>query len=106
MLDLVGIPKDMYRFSCEGDHVGNQMIRVVRKPAFCICENKEADQLRGNRPKNQQNPSTSYIRNFKPLTIFCGCTVRFVWDLVGNSEDRFSHDEAQIMARSIDKVGV
>ena len=22
---------------------------VVRKPAFCICENKDADQLRGNR---------------------------------------------------------
>ena len=22
--------------------------RVVRKPAFCICENKDADQLRGN----------------------------------------------------------
>ena len=23
--------------------------RVVRKPAFCICENKDADQLHGNR---------------------------------------------------------
>ena len=23
------------------------MSRVVRKPAFCICENKDADQLRG-----------------------------------------------------------
>ena len=27
----------------------NDMSRVVRKPAFCICENKDADQLRGNR---------------------------------------------------------
>ena len=27
--------------------------RVVRKPAFCICENKEADQLRGNREADQ-----------------------------------------------------
>ena len=26
-----------------------KMSRVVRKPAFCICENKDADQLRGNR---------------------------------------------------------
>ena len=26
------------------------------------------------------------IRNLKPLAIFCGCTVRFVSDLVGNSE--------------------
>ena len=33
----------------------------MRKPAFCICENKGADQLHGN-------------RNFKPLAIFCGCT--------------------------------
>ena len=32
--------------------------------------------------------------NFKPLAIFCGCTARFVSDLVGNSEDRFSHDVA------------
>ena len=25
------------------------MSRVMRKPEFCICENKDADQLRGNR---------------------------------------------------------
>ena len=31
------------------------------------------------------------IRNLKPLAIFCGCTARFVSDLVGNSEDRFSY---------------
>ena len=29
-----------------------------------------------------------------PLAIFCGCTDRFVSDLVGNPEDRFSHKEA------------
>ena len=32
--------------------------RVVRKPAFCICENKDADhlrgQLRGNRETDQR----------------------------------------------------
>ena len=55
----------------------------MRKPAFCKCENKDADQLRGN-------------RNFKPLAIFRGCTARFVSDLVGNPEDRFSHNEAHI----------
>ena len=32
----------------------NQMSRVVRKPAFCICENKDADQLRGNREDDQR----------------------------------------------------
>ena len=30
------------------------MSRVVRKPAFCICENKDADQLRGNRKADQR----------------------------------------------------
>ena len=34
--------------------------------------------------------------SFKPLTIFCDCTARFVSDLVGNLEDRFSHNEAQL----------
>ena len=26
----------------------------IRKPAFCICENKDADQLRGNREADQR----------------------------------------------------
>ena len=30
------------------------MSRVVRKPAFCICENKNADQLPGNREADQR----------------------------------------------------
>ena len=32
----------------------NHMSCVVRKPAFCICENKDADQLRGNRKADQR----------------------------------------------------
>ena len=28
--------------------------RVMRNPAFCICENKDADQLRGNREADQR----------------------------------------------------
>ena len=31
-----------------------QMSLVVRKPAFCICENKDANQLRGNREADQR----------------------------------------------------
>ena len=35
-------------------YLGNdQMSRVVGKPAFCICKNKEADQLRGNLEADQ-----------------------------------------------------
>ena len=30
-------------------------------------------------------------QNFKPLAIISDCTDRFVSDLIGNSEDRFSH---------------
>ena len=33
--------------------VKNHLSRVVRKPAFCICENKGADQLRGKRKADQ-----------------------------------------------------
>ena len=75
----------------------------MRKPAFCICENKDADQLRGNREADQRlcfslhryyNPSSILIRNFKPLAIFCGRTAQFVSGLVRNPKDRFSHNEA------------
>ena len=30
------------------------MNRVMRKPDFCLCENKDADQLRGNRKADQR----------------------------------------------------
>ena len=30
------------------------MSRVMRNPTFCICENKDADQLRGNREADQR----------------------------------------------------
>ena len=30
------------------------MSHIVRKPAFCICENKDADQLRDNREADQR----------------------------------------------------
>ena len=32
----------------------HQMSLVMRKPGFCICENKDADQLRGNREADQR----------------------------------------------------
>ena len=30
------------------------MNHVMRKPTFCICDNKDADQLRGNRGADQR----------------------------------------------------
>ena len=78
---------------------------VLRKPDVCICENKDADQLRGNREADQRlffryTDRTipllpkSVISSLQPL--LCGCTVRFVSDLVGTPEDRFSQNEAQL----------
>ena len=73
----------------------------MRKPAFCICENKDADQLRSNREADQRlcfRYTYSAIPLLpKPLAIICGCTARFVSDLVGNPEDRFSHNEAHFI---------
>ena len=80
------------------------MSLVMRNPAFCICENKDADQLRGDREADQRlcfrcTDTTILLLSkpdFKLLVIFCGCTDRFVSDLVGNPEDLFSHNEAQL----------
>ena len=67
----------------------------MRKPAFCICENKDADQLRGNREADQRlcfRYTDSTITLLPKYEIFCNCTDRFVSDLVGNAEDRFSQN--------------
>ena len=79
----------------------NLMSRVVRKPDFCICENKDADQLRGNREADQRlcfryTDSTIPLLSKSEISSH-GCTTRFVSDLVGNPEYRFSHNEALIM---------
>ena len=75
--------------------------RIVRKLAFCICENKDADQLRGNREADQRlcfrytvqslyflNPklqaSSHLLYLYSPVCV----------GPVGNPEDRFSHNEA------------
>ena len=38
----------------EGPRSVNKMSRVVRKPDFCICENKDPDQLRGDCEADQR----------------------------------------------------
>ena len=78
------------------------MSRVVRKPAFCICENKDADQLRGNREADQRlcirytNSRILLLPKLKTNQASRHLLWLFVWDLVGNLEDRFSHSEAQM----------
>ena len=60
------------------------MSHDIRKPAFCICENKGTDQLCGNCTADQRiffplhrqyDPISSKIGNFKPLAIFSGCSL-------------------------------
>ena len=46
--------RDLYSVEEAGLYGLNYMSRVVRKPDFCICENKDADQLRGNREADQR----------------------------------------------------
>ena len=69
----------------------------MRKPTLCICENKDADQLRGDREADQRLcfcyiDSTIPLLSkseIKPLAIFCDCTARFVSDLVENQNVGF-----------------
>ena len=74
------------------------------KPGFCMCENKDADQLRNH--EADQRLCFHYTDSTIPLlpkckismslAIFCDCAARLVSDLVGNPENRFSHNEVQI----------
>ena len=81
--------------------MADDMSRIMRKPAFCICENKDTDQLRSNREADQRlcfrYMDSTIPLLFEPLAILCGCTARFVLDLVGKPEDRFSRVAAHII---------
>ena len=80
------------------------MSRIMRKPAFCTCENKGADQLCGNLAADKRL-CLCYINSIIPLLPKCemsslypssfGCTAlkKFVSDLVKNP-DRFAHGAA------------
>ena len=62
----------------------------MRKPDFCLCENSncEADQRLCFR--SLDSPFSTFIQNFKLLAVLRDYTGRFVSNLVGNPEDRFS----------------
>ena len=85
----------------------HQMSRVMRKPTFCIWENKDADQLRGNPEADQRlcfryTVQSLYFLNLKfpASSHLLWLYSRFVSDLVENPEDRFSCDTAQIRSLS------
>ena len=66
----------------------------MRKPEFCICENKDADQLCGNREADQRL-CFRYMDSTIPLLSKSEIPLA-ISDMVGNPEDRFSHNEALI----------
>ena len=78
----------------------------MRKPAFCICENKDADQLRGNREADQRL-CFPYLDSTIPLLLkseissLLPSSVVVLYSSVcvrpgGNTEDRFSRGMAQM----------
>ena len=60
----------------------------MRNPTFCICENKDADLLRGNREADQRL-CFRYIDRTIPLLSNSECTAWFVSDQVGNQKVGF-----------------
>ena len=71
------------------------------KTRFLPMENKGADQLRSNCEADRRL-CFRYMDSTVPLlpkfflAIFCDCTGRFVLEVVGNPEDRFSRIVAQL----------
>ena len=70
------------------------MSRLVRKLTICIGENKDADQLRGDREAADQRLCFRYTESTVTLLLnseisSCGCTARFVKDLFKNHIDGF-----------------
>ena len=76
----------------------------MRNPAFCICENKGADQLCGNNTADQHLCFATYIVQFLYLLNLKFQTFNhFLWlysricvEPVSNPQDMFSHDVAYI----------
>ena len=76
----------------------------MRKPTFCICGNKDADQLRGNR-EAEQHLCFRYIGSMFPLLSKSECQASshllYLFSLVcvgpGRKPERwFSHDAANM----------
>ena len=69
----------------------------MRKPAFCIRENKDADQL--CLCFRYSDSTIPYFLN--PKFQAFSCTAWFVSYMVGNPEDRFSQNEAHTIISTV-----
>ena len=84
----------------------------MRKPAFCICENKDADQLRSNREADQPLSFRYRILQFLYFLNpkFQAFTyLHWLHSTVcvgpGNREDQVFHNEAHIILPRQGKLG-
>ena len=79
------------------------MSLVMRKPDFCICENKDADQLRSNTAQliSAFVFAIRIVRSLFYLNPKFQASSYILWlyslVCVGNPEDRFSHNEAHMV---------
>ena len=68
------------------------MSSVVRKPAFCICENKDVDQLRGNHEADHKLNVVAQKRSGRP---------RKSWnEVMKNDRKKLDMDSADLQNRS------
>ena len=80
-------------------------VLILAYAHYSLCRNKKqyhnysSENCRSNSRLSHIISHTSYIRNSKPLAIFCRCTAGFVSNFVGNPDNRFSGDEAHILSR-------
>ena len=97
-----------YLFTCTATYLTSaflcrfldNMSRVVRKPAFCICENKDADQLRGLLISAFVFVIRIVQLHFLNPQFQASSHLWCMSDLVRNPEDRFSHNEAHMLSLS------
>ena len=95
--------------SCYRSYIATKKLKKYKKSNIKTFDGKQRASLWENRLFATAQLISAFVfairivqfllyinQNCQPLAIFCGCTARFVSDLVGNPEDRFSHNEAQI----------
>ena len=80
------------------------MSHTVRKPDFCLCKNKGADQLCSNRTADERlcfrYTDSTFPLLLKYKALLCDCTGQFVLELVRNPVDRFSRVAANTISQN------
>ena len=78
----------------------------MRKHEFCICENKGSDHLCSKCTAGQRlclrymDSSIALLPKSKHLIIYCGCTDRFVSDLVGTPKTSFLASRLNVITKT------